>query len=432
LLLPPSAARTPCWRSLRPDDLPHHVRLHLLDEATSDIPVSGYVYDLAVARERARTLRAALPTWASLLFAVKANAFRPVLEAFVCEGGVDGFEVASVAEARLAADVMGPARQQGRLVAAGPAKYPALLHELVDAGIDVIHAESPLELARLSEVAVARGARLPVGIRVNPPGVAVEGTLAMGGRSSAFGIVEPDVPAALELAASLPGLDVVGFHVHAVCGNRDARTHAAYLGWCLDWAVSTASTHGLDLRWLDVGGGLGVDYDGDGGLSLDVLAEELDRLRPPVGLEVALEPGRWLAADCGWYAAEVVDVKRSYGHTYVVVRGGIGGFALPGTEEFPFPVVVLPVDRWPTGQARPEAHATDVTVVGELCTPEDVLVRDVVVEHVRAGDLIVIPKAGAYGWEFALQSFLGHPRATRTALDAATAVSPDPTLEASR
>lgn len=128
---------------------------------------------------------------------------------------------------------------------------------------------------------------------------------------------------------------------------------------------------------------------------------------------MVLEPGRWLATDCGWYAAQVVDVKESYGTAYVVVRGGVGGFALPATEDFPFPLVVLPVEDWPGGLPRPELRDAVVTVAGELCTPEDVLVRDIAVTRVRPGDLVVLPQAGAYGWEFALQPFLGHPPATR-------------------
>ncbi|KAA1428495.1 hypothetical protein F0U47_04445 [Nocardioides antri] len=386
--------------------------------------VSGYVYDPEVAAARARELRAALPSWATLLFALKANGFPPVVQALAAEGGVDGLEVASSQEARLARDLL-PA---GSVVAAaGPAKHPGLLVELLAHGVDVVHAESALELRRLSRATQQTGTRVSVALRVNPARVDVAGTLAMGGRASAFGFPEPEVPAAIALATSLPGLDLVGFHVHAVCGNRDARAHAAYVGWCLDWAERTASAHGVDLGWLDVGGGLGVSYDGESPLDLAVLATELDRLRPPQGARVVLEPGRWLAADCGWYAAEVVDVKQSYGETFVVVRGGINAFALPGTEDFPLPLVVLPVDEPREPGPRAEARDTRVTVAGELCTPEDVLVRDVHVPQVRSGDLVVMPKAGAYGWEFALHAFLGHPPPTR---DVLTATLPaDLTLE---
>lgn len=411
MLQPPSSAGTSCARALGPDDLPASVRDHLVGVA-GETPVSGYVYDLGAATGTARQLRAALPGWARLLFALKSNGFAEVAGALAAPGGVDGFEVASVEEARLGRSLL----PEGLLAAAGPGKHPALLADLVSAGVDVVHAESVQELHRLSRLAVEAGTRVSVGLRVNPASVTVSGTLAMGGRSSAFGIAEPDVDEALAVAARLPGLDLVGFHVHAVCGNRDARAHAAYVDWVMRWSADTALRAGLDLRWVDVGGGLGVSYDGRDPLDLAVLAHELDALRPPAGAQVVFEPGRRLAADCGFYAAEVVDVKTSYGQTWVVLRGGIGGFALPGTEDFPIPVAVLPVDEWREPGPRPEASSTAVHMAGELCTPEDVLARDVHVERVRAGDLVVVPNAGAYGWEFALHSFLGHPPPTRTAL----------------
>lgn len=412
MLQPPSSAGTTCARALGPDDLPAPVRDHLRRVAAGGEPVSGYVYDLEAASTTARELRAALPAWARLLFALKSNGFPAVAEALAAPGGIDGFEVASGSEARLARAVL----PDGLVAAAGPGKHEALLAELVEAGADVVHAESVQELRRLSRVAVAAGTRVRVGIRFNPRTVAVTGTLAMGGRSSAFGIDEPEVDEAVALARGLPGLELVGFHVHAVSGNRDARAHAAYVDWALRWSADTARRAGLDLRWVDVGGGLGVSYDGRSPLDLAVLATELDALRPPAGVEVVFEPGRRLAAGCGSYAAEVVDVKRSYGETWVVLRGGIGGFALPGTEDFPIPVAVLPVDDWREPGPRPEATDVAVHVAGELCTPEDVLARDVHVDRIRAGDLVVVPNAGAYGWEFALHSFLGHPPPTRTAL----------------
>ena len=410
MLSPASAAGTPCAMALGADAVPSSVVAHLVAQPG---PVSGYVYDARIATAQARRLRAALPSWATLLFAVKSNGHAPVLRALLADGGVDGLEVASAHEARLAASLL-PAGAP--LAAAGPAKHPQLLGELLDAGVTVIHAESELELRRISRAAQERGIRVAVGLRINPARVAVAGTLAMGGRSSAFGIPEPEAPAAITLAKELPGVDLVGFHMHAVSGNRDARAHAAYVGWVLEWSVATAQAQGVDLRWVDVGGGLGVSYDGSPELDLAVLAEELGRLQPPAGVEVVLEPGRWLANSCGWYAAEVVDIKDSYGETFVVVRGGIGGYALPPTEDFPFPVAVLPREEWDGPGPRPERRTTAVTVSGELCTPEDVLVRDVVMERIRVGDLLVFPQAGAYGHEFALNAFLGHPEATRHVL----------------
>lgn len=425
MLQPASALGTPCGRALGPETIDAAVRAGIQGAATGERPVSGYFYRPEIATRRARELRSALPSWATLLFAVKANAHEAVLAALAADGGVDGFEVASRHEARLAASVLPAGRP---IAAAGPAKHPGLLADLIAAGVTVLHAESLTELRRLDVLGRQLGRRVPVALRVNPDRVAVTGTLAMGGRGTAFGIPEADVSAALDLARHLPGIEVVGFHVHAVSGNRDARTQAAYVGWVLEWSTAQALAHRVDLRWVDAGGGLGVSYDGSPGLDLDLLAAELARVVPPAGVEVALEPGRWLAADCGWYAAEVVDLKDSHGTTFVVVRGGIGGYALPPTEDFPFPVAVLPVEEWHEPFPRPERTAVTVTVSGELCTPEDVLVRDVAIDRVRVGDVLVFPQAGAYGYEFALRDFLGHPAPTRSVLADDPVLTDDPVL----
>ncbi len=77
---------------------------------------------------------------------------------------------------------------------------------------------------------------------------------------------------------------------------------------------------------------------------------------------------------------------------------------------------VVAVDDWPYDFPRPDVAGRPVTVVGELCTPEDTLARDITVDAVRAGDIVVFPMAGAYGYEFAMQGFLGHPPPVRVAV----------------
>ena len=387
--------------------------------ALGDTP--AYVYDLDVAAGRARRLREALPGWAEVFYAVKANAFPPILDALAAH--VDGFEVSSSREAELAARTGRP------MVASGPGKSDAVLATLVRLGAQLVNAESVLELRRLSRLASTTGRRIAVALRVNPARVPLSGSLQMGGSATAFGIVEAEIPRALAAARALPALDVVGFHIHAVSNNLDAAGHVAYVRWCLDWAVRTAHEHQVDLRVVDVGGGLGVPFEGEPPFDLDRFACGLDALRPPTGVRVLFEPGRWLVTDCGVYAAEVVDVKRAYGTTFAVVRGGINHFQLPTSWDIVHNFTVLPVEGWTYGAPRPEVRGP-VTVVGELCTPEDTLARDVVVDRVRPGDLIVFPNAGSYGWEFAMHAFLAHPVAKRVAVRSVGALGPRPLSDA--
>ncbi|MFJ2442382.1 alanine racemase [Streptomyces sp. NPDC087658] len=427
---PPSAAP----RSAYPVDvLPAPIRSRLLELAAGGDPVSAYVYDGEVAAARARELRAALPAWAAVYYAVKANSYPGIVEALAPH--VDGFEVASVAELELAlyagqcgghppasrGSGPGPVPDSGPVsapgpvpvVAAGPAKSVPVLTALVRAGVEAINVESSLELHRISRIAVAEGVTARVALRVNPAAIPIGGSLLMGGGASQFGVAEPDVPEVLRVARTLPGLDLVGFHIHAASGNLDATAHAAYLRWCVEWSRRTAEENGVELRHVDIGGGIGVAFEGETPFDVVRFGELAAEIEPPVGVKVVLEPGRFVVADCGWYAAEVTDVKTSYGKVYAVLRGGINHFQLPTSWDIVHNVAVLPVEEWDESCPRPAAENTRVTVVGELCTPEDTLLRDVHIDRVRAGDLVVFPYAGSYGWEFAVHSFLGHPVAER-------------------
>ncbi len=372
---------------------------------------AAYFYDPGIAARRARALKDCLPEWAELAFAVKANGFAPVLSALARE--VDGFEVSSASELRAVEAATSGAPGAPRLLASGPGKTPALIEELVAAKTVVINIESGLELARVSRAARRAGHVAPITLRVNPDSVPLTGALRMGGAASQFGVHEDAVAELAATARAFGSVDLLGFHVHAVSGNLDAAAHVAYVAWCLKWSTVTARRHGIDLRLIDVGGGIGFSFDGGRAFELEALGAWLRALDPPAGVRVVLEPGRWIVAPCGWYAAPVTDVKRSRGTSYAVLRGGIHHFALPASWDLLHRLCVVPTDEWPQGLARPEVRDDCVTIVGELCTPEDTLAHDVAVDRLRAGDVVVFPDAGSYGWEFALQQFLGHPPARR-------------------
>ncbi len=135
----------------------------------------------------------------------------------------------------------------------------------------------------------------------------------------------------------------------------------------------------------------------------------VERCVPAHWREIDFECSRFLVAACGYYAVEVLDIKRNHGVNYLVVRGGTHHFRLPASWQHSHPFTVVALDRWPLRCPRPEVRDQPVTVVGELCTPKDVLARDVVVPRVRAGDVLVFHHAGAYGWEISHHDFLTHP-----------------------
>ncbi|MEV4421620.1 alanine racemase [Patulibacter sp. NPDC049589] len=346
--------------------------------------------DTRALHERATTLRAALPTNTTILYAVKANGHPEVVRtlATVC----DGLEVASGGELRLATDA--GAR---RIAFGGPAKTDSELAAAVTAGA-LLNVESAHELRRLAGL----GLQTDICIRVNRAGSGLTGSHAMTGTPTPFGVDESQLPALL--ADIPPGLRVIGFHLHAVSNNLDGHAHAAFLTDAITWSIGTAQKHGIQLQVINAGGGLGVDYQSSD--SIDVTP--LSAVVVPDGLELIVEPGRYLAADAGWYAAEVLDLKTTHGRCFAVLRGGTHHFRLPAAWGYSHPFTVVPVDDWDRPYPRPSVTDTEIDAVGELCTPRDVLTRGQRVARLRVGDLLVFGRAGAYGWDISHHDFLRH------------------------
>ncbi len=362
---------------------------------SADRPVCAYVYDTATARAAATAVRAALPPDTTLLYAVKANR-HPALVSTLAST-VDGFEVASAGE--LAHAVRAGAR---RIAFGGPAKTDQALAEAVATPGVTVNVESLLELRRLAAVAAGRPVR--AALRINRTGVRVAGSHQMTGVPTPFGIDESQLTGAVHAARGVPGLDLVGFHLHAVSNNLDATAHAAFVRDAVDWSLSAARTHGIDLREVNVGGGFGVDYTGDRSFDLDALRAGL-----PTTVPLVFELGRYLAAHAGWYAAEVLDLKHTHGRWFAVLRGGTHHFRLPAAWGYSHPFHILPVDDWRHPFDRPEVRDVEVDAVGELCTPRDVLTRGQPVHRLRVGDVLVFGRTGAYGWDISHHDFLSHP-----------------------
>jgi 2-[(L-alanin-3-ylcarbamoyl)methyl]-2-hydroxybutanedioate decarboxylase len=361
-------------------------------------PVCAYVYDRQVLVRRARAVRGALPGDALLAYAMKANGHPDLVAALAPV--VDAIEVASGGELETA--VRAGARG---LYFAGPAKTDDELRAAVAAGA-IINVESLHELRRLAWL----GATARVALRVNRSHASLPATIKMTGVPTAFGIAAGQLGPALATVAAATHLHFVGFHLHAVSNNLDAAAYAAFVADAATWATSVARHFGVRLEQVNVGGGFGVDYTGSRAFDLSLLRVA------DLGVRLVFEPGRFIAAPAGWYAAEVMDVKHTHGRWFAVVRGGTHHFRLPASWGYSHPFTVLPMDDWPYPFERPTVHNARIDVAGELCNPRDVLSRDEPVERVRAGDVLVFANTGAYGWEVAHRDFLAHPYPERIIL----------------
>ncbi len=333
----------------------------------------AFVYDLAELDAHVRSVRAALGD-VELYYAVKANPDPELLR--VLSSHVDGFEVASGGElAHVRASypdkpvaLGGPGKTDGELVSE----------------VTRLHVESTGELRRL----LASGRAADVLLRVNLD-LPVEGaSLAMGGGATPFGMDPAAIDECLDLLSTQDTVRLRGIHAHLASG-LDAPRMLELAAAILEYA------RGLGVTEINLGGGMAVSYtDPERRFDWHAYGRGLAELRRP-GEVLRVEPGRSLTVYCGRYVTRVLDVKRVHGELFAVVAGGTHHIRTPATKGHNQPLV-------------DGAPGEPVTIVGQLCTPKDVLARRVPISLER-GDVVEFTMAGAYAWNISHHSFLMHP-----------------------
>lgn len=386
--------------------------------ALSPADLPAYAYDLEHLRAHVAAVRAALPPELELYYAAKANAEPEVLRTLAAY--VDGFDVSSGGEL-LHVRACVPDQP---LAFSGPGKSHPELTSALAAGIERIHVESLHELHVIDTLAEEP---VDVLLRVNlpvPDGLLVGQSLTMGGSPSPFGMDPAAASEALGLVAdgTLSRIRVRGVHAHLASG-LDAGQQVELAGSIVGHAVALFERAGVALHEVNIGGGMGVDYADAAarfdwttyGAGLGLLLAE----RPAITIRI--EPGRAITAYSGWYVTDVVDVKTSHGRDFAVLRGGTHHLRTPATKGHDQPCSVVPVAAWEHPWRRPSLAGGTVDLVGQLCTPKDLLARAVAVpDGLRAGDRVVFAMAGAYAWNISHHDFLMHPRPTFHFLGAGT------------
>ena len=364
-----------------------------------------YVYDRSLLDARVAQLRAALPRAVKLHYAMKANP----MPALVCHMArrVDGIDVASAGELMVALDAGADPQE---ISFAGPGKTEAELHQAVAAGI-LINVESFREVPILAAAQQALGLPARVAVRVNPDFELKSSGMKMGGGPKQFGVDAEQVP---ELLAAIGRAELAfeGFHLFAGSQNLKPESIIEAQQKSFALACRLAEHAPSPVRFLNLGGGFGIPYfPGEQPLDLapiganlaDILAQAQTALPQA---EIVIELGRYLVGEAGLYVAKVLDKKMSRGHTYLVTDGGLhhhlsasGNFGQVIRKNYPAAIA-----------NRMDGSAVEnVSVVGPLCTPLDLLADRMNLPAAQPGDLVAIYQSGAYGATASPQRFLGHP-----------------------
>lgn len=410
-----------------------------------------YVYDLDRARAARSNLRATLPEPFTLFYSLKANP-HPVLAAALREGeGGCRAEVCSAGELTAAIEAGYPAPE---ILYGGPGKTEGELDLACRLGVREFSVESLPDLRRVGAVARRHRTTARCLLRINSATGAATTSIRMTGTPSQFGIDTETLPRLLPRLRSVPGTRLVGLHFFPLSNARDEESLTAEFSHSIETAAELAEELGLPVQFLDIGGGFAAPYSVPGQRpdypklrrNLEfVLDLHFPRWRDGIP-QLACESGRYLAGDCGRLLCTVTNIKHSRGRKFLIMDAGIntmGGMAGLG-RLLPLAVTVEdPQSGGPSGSGRPSepggpsgsgelgtagaagepAAWERVTLAGPLCTPGDLLGRDVAVPPLRVGSVVTVPNVGAYGLTASLVTFLSRPPAAEVFLSGGEVVA---------
>jgi len=344
-----------------------------------------YVYSAATIAGRYRAIDEAFAGYPHAIhYALKANSTLAILRLLRGLGSSADANSGGEIDAALRAGFI-PAQ----IVFTGVGKTVAELAQAIDLGVRTINVESAGEIERVDALSRERQTRTKIALRINPDVDAkTHPHISTGLKTNKFGIAAGDIKALCAHARGLSGVEVVGLHAHIGSQITDldplARAARALVGLSRELAGE-----GTRIEHLDLGGGLGVSYDGS---RVPTAQEYADAVLPIVresGLAIVLEPGRQIVAPAGALLTRVVDVKEAGPDKLFVIMDA-------GMTELIRPMLYNAFHRIePVVQT--DAPPTPCDVVGPLCESSDTLGKDRILPRPQAGELYAVLDTGAYG-----------------------------------
>ena len=359
-----------------------------LARIADEVGTPFYCYSTATLERHYKVLAGAFRDLEALIcFAVKANSNQAVLATMARLGA--GMDVVSEGELRRARAAGVPA---SKIIFAGVGKTRTEMAYALQEGILGFNVDSEPELLALSEVAAERGKTASIAIRVNPDVDAkTHAKISTGKSENKFGVAYKDARDLYARAAKLPGIKVAGIHMHIGSQITDLAPFRAAFQLLADLARDLLAD-GITLEHLDIGGGLGVPYRGASDVPPhpDAYAGVVKDLLGGFGLKIILEPGRMIAGNAGVLVTRVTYVKEGDESTFTIVDAAMNDLIRPTLYEAHHEI-------WPVEESRASMPPIQQDIVGPVCETGDYLAQARTLPAARAGDLLAVMTAGAYG-----------------------------------
>ena len=355
-----------------------------------------YLYSAATLSHHFRVFEASFQGFPHLVcFAVKANANLAILRLFAQLGG--GADIVSGGELHraLLAGV-----DPSRIVYSGVGKRPEEIRAALQTGILSFNLESSQEMEAINRIAGRLQTKAPVSLRINPDIDAhTHPYIATGLKKNKFGI---DIERALEdyrRAQELPHLQVVGVACHIGSQITAVSPFVAALKR-LKKLLGRLRDRGIQIRYLDLGGGLGIQYDQEEPPHPREYGQRLLEHLQDLDVTLILEPGRVLVGNAGILVTKVLYTKESEARGFIIADAGMNDLARPSL--YGSYHAVRPVEE----KTRPMIKAS---LVGPICESGDFLAKDREMPAFQPGELLALMSAGAYGFSMS-SNYNARPR----------------------
>ena len=370
-----------------------------------DVGTPAYVYSKAAVLESYRAYDHAFADVPHVVcYSVKANANLGVLSTLAKAGA--GADIVSGGELFRALRAGVPAN---KIIFSGVGKTREEMRDALKAEILMFNVESLSELRALDEVAREIGVRAPVALRVNPDvDPQTHPYIATGLKTSKFGIPIAQALDAYRGAASLKGVQVVGADMHIGSQLTKAAPFADAVAR-LASLVKALRERAIEIRMLDVGGGLGIRYGEDAPPTHREYAMVLLPALRELGVTVLLEPGRSIVGNAGILLMRVLYRKDTGDRKFVVVDAAMNDLIRPSFYDSYHEI--RPVD-----ETRLGGPMEKVDVVGPVCESGDFLAKDRELAETKEGDFLAVMSAGAYGFVMS-SNYNTRPRAAEVLVD---------------
>ena len=367
-----------------------------LTDLAEKLGTPTYVYSSATFLHHYQQLAQAFaPLEPLICYSVKTNSNVHVLRLLKETGA--GFDIVSGGELFRVLQAGG---DPAKVVFAGVGKTNQEISEAVKAGIGLFTLESGPEAENISRLAQELGQKVAAVLRVNPDvDPKTHKYITTGKKLTKFGVDIEEAVAFFEKYNELPGLGLLGLHMHIGSQITSIEPYVAALEKMLR-LIQTLRSRGYKIEWLDLGGGFGADYQTNTAPLAPDYAAAIVEMLARQDLRIAMEPGRFISANAGVLLTRVLYVKESGPRRFVIVDAAMNDLIRPALyDAFHFIWPVQPAEGFvPTERTAEPAMdgLIKADVVGGICESTDFFAKDRLLPPVKRGDLLAVFTAGAY------------------------------------